>query len=150
MTLLAGRNMVRAFLSLALVGLLCGCQTPLPEINYRGSLSGSNVDVLAAGELFVSTFSKESGFKVDSRMPSGDAAKGTERVDFHLRTDSTKRVWIYIAADKKERTIFVTIGGDFSSAVAIDAAKASEKVFARLFPGARYSPFQRYQGLLGP
>ncbi|MCW5548108.1 MAG: hypothetical protein KIT44_04020 [Opitutaceae bacterium] len=142
--------MTRALLIVVLVGLFSGCQAPLPEINYRGSLDGSVADVVAAGEAFVSAFSQESGFRVDSRMPSSGASKEVDRVDYHLRTDSTKRVWIYVTAYKKERMIAVTIGGDFSSAAAIDAAKVSEKIFARLFPGSTYSPFQRYQGLLGP
>lgn len=142
--------MIRAFLIVALAGLLSSCQTPLPEINYRGSLTESVSDVVAAGELFVSTFTQESGFTIDSRMPASGASKEADRVDYHLRTDSTKRVWIYVTTYKKERMIAVTIGGDFSSAIAIDAAKASEKVFLRLFPGSTYSPFQRYQGLLGP
>lgn len=142
--------MLRAFIVLIVVGFLCGCRTPLPEINYRGSLSEDVSDVVAAGELFVSTFSQESGFTIESRMPDSVASKEADRVDYHLRTDSTKRVWVYVTTSKKERVIAVTIGGDFSSAIAIDAAKASERVFARLFPGSTYSPYQRYQGLLGP
>lgn len=142
--------MARTLLVVVLAGLLSGCQTPLPEINYHGSLAESVTDVVAAGEAFVSAFSQESGFKVDSRMPGSGASKEVDRVYYHLRTDLTKRVWIYVTTYKKEKMLAVTIGGDFSSAVAIDAAKVSEKVFARLFPGSTYSPFQRYQGLLGP
>lgn len=142
--------MIRAFLVIVLAALFSSCQTPLPEINYRGALSDSVNDVIAAGDRFVSVFSQESGFKVDRRMAIGEAAKDTARLDFHLRTDATKRVWIYVTADTKERAIFVTIGGDFTSPTAVEAARRSEKVFAQLFPGSTYSPFPRYQSFLGP
>ena len=142
--------MFRSLLILCLAGMLCSCQTPLPEINYRGTFSADIEDVFSAGDRFVESFAKESGFHVKSRAPWSGVGNRGSRVDVQLRSKSTKRVWIYVTITEDNKRIYVTIGGDFSSQIAIDAARISERVFAELFPDSKYVPFQRYQGLFGP
>ncbi len=141
---------IRLIIILCLIGLLGGCQTPLPEINYRGVLSSEIDDAVSAADKFLAAFTKESGFAIESRVFRHTASKDEITVDYILRSSATKKVWIYVTAYSSNRLIGVTIAGEFSSKVAVKAAHASERVFTRLFPKANYIQFRRVQGLLGP
>lgn len=141
---------IRLIFGLCFATLLVSCQTPLHEINYRGSLSESAGDVIWAGERFINVFVERSDFRVESRMQRGGTPKDSVSVNYFLRSSSSKRVVIYVTAYHKQRMIVFTIAGDFSSQVAVEAARTSERVFSELFPDSTYVPFQRYQGLFGP
>lgn len=127
-----------------------GCQTPLPQLSYRGTFKTNIANAFATADQFAAALAQEAHLEITDRSRPSGVARLDSTAYLQLRPDSSDRIWVNLSVHTSERELVMTIGGDFSSPEALDVARAAEKIFARLYPDASYAPFQAYQGLLGP